>query len=70
MLCELNMAIFQENYQFRGPFSCHMGLQNLHENSKDEAAAVDSIKQPRPHAIINPQMQTNIGSRPGEFSFY
>lgn len=51
MLYELNMAIFQENYQFKGPLSCHMGLWNLHGNPKDEAAAVDSLKQPKPHLV-------------------
>lgn len=45
------MAIFQENYQLKGPLSCHMGSWNLHGNRKDEAAAVDSIKQPKPHLV-------------------
>lgn len=51
MLQELNMAIFQENYQGKGPLSCQMGLWNWHGNPKDEEAAVDSIKQPRPHSV-------------------
>lgn len=47
-LYELNVAIFQENYQFKEPLSCSMGVWNFQENPKDKAAAVDSIK-PRLH---------------------
>lgn len=64
------MAIFQENYQFKRPVSCHVGLWNFHGNPKDEAAAVNSITQPRPHSVINPQVQTDIGSRPVSSSFH
>lgn len=50
-LYKLNMSISQENDQFKGPFSCHMDLWNLQGNPKQEAAALDSIMQPRPHIV-------------------